>query len=164
MPRELSSKPQPQNWIKFLDSWMQDFYPVLGWGLAPVAGEHSPSQHPHWINMDFWIWGRRLRSWRSGRKRRKTRKSRVQDSRKQRSVTNHPPLSDCTEAQQNKCFGSFRTPEERSYRTLTTSWLRLRECFGEFLSEWFFSSGFRAEKTPKHKDFTKNPMPESTFF
>ena len=31
-----SSRPQPQHWIKFLDPWMQDFYPVLGWGLAPA--------------------------------------------------------------------------------------------------------------------------------
>ena len=27
---------QPQYWINFLDPWMQDFYPVLGWGWAPV--------------------------------------------------------------------------------------------------------------------------------
>ena len=38
MPRERSPTPQPQHWIKFLDPWMQDFYPVLGWGLAPVWG------------------------------------------------------------------------------------------------------------------------------
>ena len=25
-------------------------------------------------------------------------------------------------------------------------------------------SNFRAKKTPEHKDFTKNPLPESTFF
>ena len=45
MPQEPSSRPQPQYWIKFLDPWMQDFYPVLGWGLAPVQGEHNSSQH-----------------------------------------------------------------------------------------------------------------------
>ena len=53
MPQEPSSSPEPQDWIKFLDPWMQDFYPVLGWGLAPVQGEHSSSQHPHWIKIDF---------------------------------------------------------------------------------------------------------------
>ena len=34
--RSLPPDPQPQYWIKSLDPWMQDFYPVLGWGLAPV--------------------------------------------------------------------------------------------------------------------------------
>ena len=38
MPQALSSRPQPQYWIKFLDPWRQDFYPVLGWGLASVQG------------------------------------------------------------------------------------------------------------------------------
>ena len=28
------SRPQPQHWIKFLDPWVHDFCPVLGWGLA----------------------------------------------------------------------------------------------------------------------------------
>ena len=37
--RSLSQDPQPQYWIKFLDPWMQDFYPVLGWGLASVEGD-----------------------------------------------------------------------------------------------------------------------------
>ena len=32
---------------------MQGFYPVLGWGLAPVQGEHNSSQHPYWIKIDF---------------------------------------------------------------------------------------------------------------
>ena len=51
-----------------------------------------------------------------------TKDPEIEGSRSQhRSVTDHPPLSDCTEAQQNKCFGSFRAPEERSYRTLITS-------------------------------------------
>ena len=53
MSQEPSSRPQPQYWIKFLDPWRQDFYPVLGWGLAPVQGEHNSSQHPHWIKTDF---------------------------------------------------------------------------------------------------------------
>ena len=35
MPQERSSRPQPQHWIKFLDPWMQDFYPVLGWVWHP---------------------------------------------------------------------------------------------------------------------------------
>ena len=53
MSQESSSRPQPQYWIKFLDPWRQDFYPVLGWGLAPVWGEHNSSQHLHWIKTDF---------------------------------------------------------------------------------------------------------------
>ena len=48
MPQNDSSRPQPRHWIKFLDPWMQVFYPVLGWGLAAAYGEHSSSQHPHW--------------------------------------------------------------------------------------------------------------------
>ena len=28
---------------------MQDFYPVLGCGVAPGEGEDNYSQHPHWI-------------------------------------------------------------------------------------------------------------------
>ena len=34
MPEEPSSRPEPQYWIKFLDPWVHDFYPVLGWGLG----------------------------------------------------------------------------------------------------------------------------------
>ena len=42
---------QPQCWVKFLDPWVQDFYPTLGWGLATSYREHSSSQHPHWIKV-----------------------------------------------------------------------------------------------------------------
>ena len=49
MPQNEISRPQTQHWIKLLDPWMQDFYPVLGWDLAPAEGEQSSSQHPHWI-------------------------------------------------------------------------------------------------------------------
>ena len=31
-----SMQPLPQYWIKFLDTWLQDFCPVLGWGLATL--------------------------------------------------------------------------------------------------------------------------------
>ena len=34
MPQEPFSRPQPQYWIKFLDPWMQDFYPVLGFRIG----------------------------------------------------------------------------------------------------------------------------------
>ena len=34
MPQEPFSRPQPQYWITFLDPWVHNFYPVLGWGLA----------------------------------------------------------------------------------------------------------------------------------
>ena len=57
--RSPSPRPQPQHWIKFLGPWMQDFYPVLGLGLAPVWGERNSSQHPYWIKTDFpprWSW------------------------------------------------------------------------------------------------------------
>ena len=30
MPEEPFSRPQPQYWIKFLDPWVHDLYPVLG--------------------------------------------------------------------------------------------------------------------------------------
>ena len=30
------SRPQPQYWIKFLDSWVQEWYLLLGCGLAPL--------------------------------------------------------------------------------------------------------------------------------
>ena len=36
MPQEPSSRPEPYYWIKFLDPWVQDCYPVLGWGLATL--------------------------------------------------------------------------------------------------------------------------------
>ena len=49
--RSLLSRPQPQYWIKFLDPWVHDFYPVLGWGLATSQGEHNSPQHLHWIKI-----------------------------------------------------------------------------------------------------------------
>ena len=51
MPYEPFSGPQPQHWIKFLDPWVHDLYPVLGWGLATSWGEHNSPQHPHWIKI-----------------------------------------------------------------------------------------------------------------
>ena len=30
-----------QSWIKFLDPWVQDFYPVMVWGAAPSKGERN---------------------------------------------------------------------------------------------------------------------------
>ena len=33
---ELSSRQQPQHWIKYLDPWVQDFYPVLGCSSPPL--------------------------------------------------------------------------------------------------------------------------------
>ena len=38
MLQEPSPKPQPQHWIKFLGPWMQDFYPVSGWGFGTRIG------------------------------------------------------------------------------------------------------------------------------
>ena len=52
----------------------------------------------------------------------------------QRSITDHPLLSDCIKTQQNKRLGSFRTPEERSRRTLITSWTLDFQVFGRFLN------------------------------
>ena len=62
--RSLPPDPNPRNWIKLLDPWMQDFYPVLGWGFAPVQGEHNSAQHPHWIKINFpWIVVYRSSKW-----------------------------------------------------------------------------------------------------
>ena len=33
---------QPQYWIKFLDPWVHDFYPVPGWSSAPSQRESAP--------------------------------------------------------------------------------------------------------------------------
>ena len=35
--------------LKFLDPWVHNFYPVLGWGLAPSQGECDFYQYQHWI-------------------------------------------------------------------------------------------------------------------
>ena len=40
IPREPSSRPQPQYWTNVLHPWVQGMYPVLGRGLA---GEHNSS-------------------------------------------------------------------------------------------------------------------------
>ena len=52
----------------------------------------------------------------------------------QRAFTDHPPLFDCTETQQNQYFGSFCTPEERSDRTLI--WGLTKK--GGFPKGWFW--------------------------
>ena len=35
IPQEPPSDSNPRCWMKFLDPWVQDLYPLLGWGLAP---------------------------------------------------------------------------------------------------------------------------------
>ena len=76
----------------------------------------------------------------------------------QRSVTDRPPLSGCTETLQNMCFGSFRAPEERSYWTLITSRTLDFRVFCHVLSlsqpltSQFAILKFRTEKTvPVHR-------------
>ena len=56
MPQQPSFRPEPQYWIKFPDPWVQDFYPVLGWGWATSQGEHNSSQHRHCIKVGLPIW------------------------------------------------------------------------------------------------------------
>ena len=53
MPQEPSCRPQPQYWIKFLDPWVHDFYPVLGWGLETLSRERHSSQYRHWIKVSL---------------------------------------------------------------------------------------------------------------
>ena len=53
MPQEPSSRPQLQFWIKFLDPWMQDFYPVLAGVWHRYREIHNSSQHLHWIKIGF---------------------------------------------------------------------------------------------------------------
>ena len=38
MPQELSSRPQPQYWIKSLDPWMEDFFISVGLGFGTRSG------------------------------------------------------------------------------------------------------------------------------
>ena len=40
--KEPFSRPQPQYRIKFLDPWLHDFYPALGWGLATSGASTIP--------------------------------------------------------------------------------------------------------------------------
>ena len=65
-------------------------------------------------------------------KRQKTRKSGVHEVSRD-LVADHPSLW-CTKTHYNKCFGSFPTPEERSYQTLITSWTLDIQVFCRFPS------------------------------